>query len=99
MMVAATNLVASTINAAFWSSVAGGAFGAASALTRPGGRKVVLQEAALNASGAMHAGGLMGLAGGTLTNLGLEGTTASMGGVALGLALYAALVSSSQQSK
>ena len=99
MMVAATNLVVTTINSAFWTSVVGGAFGAASALSRRGETKAVLQEAALNASGSMRVGALMGLASGTLTNLGLEGPTASMGGIALGLGLYATLVTATNKSK
>ncbi len=99
MMVAATTLAATTINSAFWTSVVGGVYGAASALTRPGDKKGVLQEAALNASGSMRVGALMGLASGTLNNLGLEGPTASMGGIALGLGLYAALVTAANRPK
>ena len=98
-MVAAANLAVTTINSAFWTSMVGGAFGAVSALSQRGNTKAVLQEAAFNASGSMRVGALMGLASGTLNNLGLEGPTASMGGIALGLGLYAALVTATNRPK
>ena len=99
MMVAAATLAASTIDTAFKMSLLGGALGAAQAMTRPGDKKPILQEAVFNASGMMRIGGLMGLSTGTLSNLGLEHFTATCGGAALGIALYAALVTSLNQSK
>lgn len=99
MMVAAATLAASTVDTAFKMSLFGGALGAVQGMTRPGPNKQILQEAVFNASGMMRIGALMGLSAGTLSNLGLEHFTATCGGAALGIALYAALVTSTNHSK
>jgi hypothetical protein len=99
MMVAAATLAATTVDTAFKMSLLGGALGAVQAMSRPGDKKPILQEATLNANGMMRVGALMGLSAGTLSNLGLERLPATCGGAAIGIALYAALVTTMNQSK